>query len=426
MRDLVSKVILNIGAKGVSVCMVLAMHVMFALWLNSGDYGQFVLLQVIAMGLAIYGQSGMQNALIKLISERTDMVGAFQIWSACIRIIIPRLLFAIILFCAIALLLLYMGKVQSVAAICFFIVYLIAQTFMFLLLGWYCSVDKAYVSSLLEQGSFSGVAVALCFLWGAAGNDLNLLTVAGIYSLSTLAVMSFSMFFAVKEVIVHRAEELKVAKADVLRLANKFLIMQLAFYLTSWAAIPIVGLFLQPESVAEINVAQRVAQVIVFFLMSFNGVVGPRFAKLYAQNKLSDFQYLAKFSANLLAVVTVPLIIVLIVYGPLLLGFFGPQYVSAYPLLLIIMAGQIVNVMTGSVGYILNMTNNEKVMHNIVLVGCVLNLLFTVFGVLFFGVKGAAVGLSLGVVINNSLAAYFVYKRLGFVTVPGLQWIVKA
>jgi O-antigen/teichoic acid export membrane protein len=209
------------------------------------------------------------------------------------------------------------------------------------------------------------------------------------------------------------------------QLSRRFLTIQTAIYISNWGGLLIVGFFLASEQVAELNIAQRLAQMVTFFLMSFNGVVAPRFAALNSKNNHQQLRLLAQRSAFLLAIATVPVVLVSIIFGKYILAFFGPDYIAAYPVLLIIMCGQFVNAMTGSVGFLLNMTNHENVMRNVVIASSVFSVISAALGTMFFGVMGAAIAISLTVVLNNLSAAYFVFRCLGFVTIPGFHWVTK-
>lgn len=56
----------------------------------------------------------------------------------------------------------------------------------------------------------------------------------------------------------------------------------------------------------------------------------------------------------------VPVLAFMVFFPEFLMGLFGEEYKVAAPLLQILAIGQFINVITGSVGYLLNMTGHEK------------------------------------------------------------------
>ena len=78
--------------------------------------------------------------------------------------------------------------------------------------------------------------------------------------------------------------------------------------------------------------------------------------------------------------------------------------------------GQVINVITGSVGYLLNMTGHEKDMRNVVLFSGPLAIVLAFSLTSHFGLMGAAYATAISVATQNLLAVWMVKKRLGFNT----------
>jgi O-antigen/teichoic acid export membrane protein len=424
MQQLLFKVVTNLGFKGISVVLALAMQVMMARWLTPTEYGQFALMQVVAVGMATFAQAGMLNAYMKLVAELDQLYGVYAVTRVCLRIFVKHLGIAILGFAFVSGLLYYLGKVESAAVLILFAGYMIFQAFMMLLLAWYRGTNKAYVASILEQGSFAGLTVVfgLCWLWyDQLPWGLN--TASAAFFIAIVLVFLAAVWPVFKSISLHKKDAFEPDTARIKQLSKRFLTMQMAAYIANWGGVLVVGFLLAADQVAELNVAQRLAQVVVFFLMAFNGVIAPLFAKLNAQGDRVALKRLAQRSALLLTAATIPVVIAAVVFGEALLSVFGTQYVNAYSILLILMVGQFINALTGSVGFLLNMTNHEQVMRNIVITSSVVTILASVVGTWLFGVTGAACAVTLGLAINNLTAAFFVYKYLGFVTIPGLQWV---
>ena len=78
--------------------------------------------------------------------------------------------------------------------------------------------------------------------------------------------------------------------------------------------------------------------------------------------------------------------------------------------------GQFVNVITGSVGYLLLMSGNEKDMRNITIIVGLFSLVLSILLTKYYGALGTSVAIALALAAQNLMAVRMVKKRLGFNT----------
>ncbi|MEZ8605118.1 MATE family efflux transporter [Vibrio splendidus] len=183
-----------------------------------------------------------------------------------------------------------------------------------------------------------------------------------------------------------------------------------------WAGQFSTAKFLSSSDVAFFASAQRTATLAAFVLIAVNLVVAPKFAQAFAQNKQDEVNKLSLLSSRLMMLLATPVLLFMIFFPEFLMGLFGEEYKVAAPLLQILAIGQFINVITGSVGYLLNMTGHEKDMRNVVLFSGPLAIVLA-FGLTSeFGLMGAAYATAISVATQNLLAVWMVKKRLGFNT----------
>lgn len=184
--------------------------------------------------------------------------------------------------------------------------------------------------------------------------------------------------------------------------------------LLQWSGQFFAGVYLDSATVAQLAVSQRSAMLVSFVLIAINAVVAPKFAELYKNNKMAELENLAKKSVRVIAFFAMPIFMILMVFPVLVLGFFGEEFVSGALYLRILVCGQFVNAITGSVGLLLMMSGHEKDMRNIAFFSGGVSLMFAFILTNTFGAIGNAVGTALAVGAQNLLAAYYVKRRLGF------------
>ncbi|WP_308374223.1 oligosaccharide flippase family protein [Pseudoalteromonas piscicida] len=188
-----------------------------------------------------------------------------------------------------------------------------------------------------------------------------------------------------------------------------------------WSAPIIIGVFLVAEQVAFFSVAQRIALLTSFVLMAVNLVVAPKFSAFNSKGDLEGIRKTALFSVRLLVVSAFPIVLVMLLFPEFLMGLFGEEFKQGAAILQILVLGQAVNVVTGSVGFLLQMTGHERDMRLVTLISGFGVLISVPIFTKLYGAIGAAIATSFFISLQNLLAVYFVKKRLGFNTLKFWQ-----
>lgn len=177
--------------------------------------------------------------------------------------------------------------------------------------------------------------------------------------------------------------------------------------------ILLLGAMLSPEAVGIYAVANRITDLIAFVLTAANTTLSPTFAQLYAKQDMQQLQRIVTKSVRIVTLLTLPIVSVIMLTGHWLLLLFGEAFTRGYTVLFILCIGQVINVMAGSVGHLLIMTNHA----NDAAVAIAINLLINVVLILFLiprlGLEGAAIAVTIGMVAWNVFMAVRVYQRIG-------------
>jgi O-antigen/teichoic acid export membrane protein len=186
------------------------------------------------------------------------------------------------------------------------------------------------------------------------------------------------------------------------------------FYLViSQADIIMIGAFLGTESAGVYAVASRLAALVSFGIIAVNTIVAPLISELHTQEKRGELKSLLRTSALWIALVSVPVAALLALAGRWVLGWFGPEFVAGYPVLLIMSAGQIINALCGSVGALMNMTGHHKRVARIVGITAGANVPLNAVAILLMGMSGAAIVSAVSTVVWNAAMLVFVIKKMG-------------
>ena len=159
-------------------------------------------------------------------------------------------------------------------------------------------------------------------------------------------------------------------------------------------------------------VASLIASLVTFFIGSANHFIAPTVSELYAKSKQTELQHLITVSTVSIALITIPVLVGLILGGEELLGLFGEEFRSQYPALMILLAGQFVIVLWGSVGFLLTMSEFQKEASRIIWMATVINIILNALFIPAFGTVGAAAATSISVALRSIILGIYVWKLL--------------
>jgi O-antigen/teichoic acid export membrane protein len=164
---------------------------------------------------------------------------------------------------------------------------------------------------------------------------------------------------------------------------------------------------------AELGVyaaAVRVAQTLVLLLVAVNYMFSPFVADLHARGERDRLDALFKALTRWVVAGTLPILLLLaIVSGPVL-RLFGGEFGSGTAALRILLIGQFVNVVTGSVGFILIMAGRTGWDLAVYAASFALDLVVALLLVPHLGAEGAAVAQAVTLAASNGARLYLVWR----------------
>ncbi|MFQ5536395.1 MAG: lipopolysaccharide biosynthesis protein [Gemmatimonadota bacterium] len=152
----------------------------------------------------------------------------------------------------------------------------------------------------------------------------------------------------------------------------------------------ILGALLPTDQVGLFSVARRIAALLAFGLLAVNAAVAPGFARLHRDGTPEALSRLVRRAARLSTAATLPLALVLLLAGRWVLGWFGPEFPAAYPVLAILCAAQVVNAACGPVALLLSLTGHARETARVMAAGLVLLAAGVAWAAPRFGIVGAA------------------------------------
>ncbi|MDJ0979372.1 MAG: oligosaccharide flippase family protein [Erythrobacter sp.] len=183
--------------------------------------------------------------------------------------------------------------------------------------------------------------------------------------------------------------------------------------LADWYVLAVIGRTLGSQEVGIYRVAMQFASIPMVVSSTISSVYTPRISSAFHDHDLDGVARLARTSVLITLILTAPLVIVLVAAGQPILALVGPEFVSAFPVLLILVIGQFVFAFTGASGTVLAMSGNER-MNLFISIGGTLSLLAAIpVMASHWGIVGAAAGFSAIVIMRNIVAYFLVIRIIG-------------
>jgi O-antigen/teichoic acid export membrane protein len=165
----------------------------------------------------------------------------------------------------------------------------------------------------------------------------------------------------------------------------------------------LVGYLITAAAAGVYNVVLLLVSIVTIPLLAFNQLLPPVASGLYDADDVDTLNDVYTTVTRLIVTATVPLVTIMVVYGPGVLGIFGPEYQRGYQALVVFLAGRFVANAVGATGWLLLMTDHQYVRLVLDWLLATLNLALTYWFVLEFGLVGAALGTAVAYSVQNLL-----------------------
>ncbi|WP_171389864.1 flippase [Vibrio mediterranei] len=398
------------------------LNIVVARSLGAEQAGYFFLAQALVVILAVLIRQGLDNALVRYIAgyqaiKKPDHVAGIY------RLALSRVLPAGLLISA----------------------------FVWICSGWLSEVvfSKLQLEPVLKWGALAIVPLALSQLHAYCFQGQKRIVHAMSFSSAALAFCSIIVFgvlspfdasfamqlYLVASVIVclvslilwNNGRSPKLSSLDfaekkrVLDTTKPLFAIVVMSQATQWTGQLALGAWGNAEDVALFAVAQRTAMLTSLVLIAVNAIAAPKFAEAHKQDNLNHVRVVAKMSGKLMTICALPIVGFMILLAPWLMSLFGEEFVKGANILRVLALGQFINVITGSVGYLLQMTGYEKILRNNVMISSLITIVGSLFLIPVYGLVAAAWVTTIAISTQNLLCVYHVKKKLGFNTLNILK-----
>ena len=191
--------------------------------------------------------------------------------------------------------------------------------------------------------------------------------------------------------------------------------------LSQQADVVVVGTIVGTTAAGHYGAASQLSTLVQFGVAAVLFVATPLIAELYAQESRGALQRLVMLVGRINLAISLPIVAALALAGEFVLGWYGPTFDEAYPVLLVLSASQFVAAALGSLaGFLLTMTGHHYEAARIIGLSAVVNLALTFLLTPAFGILGAAAATLTGIVLRSVLLYFAIRKHLQLDPLPFL------
>ena len=185
--------------------------------------------------------------------------------------------------------------------------------------------------------------------------------------------------------------------------------------LVAWTDLVIVGIFLSDTETGVYQAASQVSIVFALVLASSNSVFTPLVANLMSRGRNAEIGVLFKISTLCTLYLSLPVFLVLVLAPETVLGsLFDDRYLSGTRAMVFLVLGQMTNVASGAVGYLLILSGRQRTWLAASSVALALNVALNVVLIPRLGLAGAAIATAVSLASLFSLGLVLVRRHLGF------------
>lgn len=270
--------------------------------------------------------------------------------------------------------------------------------------------QKYSVLSSAIIGNLSNILSLLLFLWLGYGIHAAL----GSSLIQDSAILLAGAYFSWKifpDFINNKISPV-VERKKIWSFALTTFIASLSYKYAFGLAIPFIGYYRSSVEVGLYAVAFSLQQLLFVPANAFSVIFNPIIAELYIQGEMLEIQRLYKTVTKWVLISCSPIAITFLLHPQPILALFGNMYVDATTILIILTITSFIVNLIGISGHIINMIGKAKINMINSIITAIITISMLILLIPTYGLIGAALAYSAGLLINNIIRTLYVFFTL--------------
>lgn len=241
-----------------------------------------------------------------------------------------------------------------------------------------------------------------------------------LYFISICLTLLVSLFLYIS--IAKKATNLSVTKKvsynykSIINVSAPMLLSSSFALFMGWSDIIMLSIYKTTADIGVYDSALRLATFSGISLIAINAVVTPKFVEYYSKKDFLGLKDVVQKSTRLIFFTATPVLLILIVFSKEILSLFGDEFTIGYMALIFLCVSRFINAISGSVGYIMQMTDNQMIYQRVIFIAFLINVLLNFILIPKYSFTGAAFASAVAMIFWNVTLVIIIKKRLGFWT----------
>ena len=185
------------------------------------------------------------------------------------------------------------------------------------------------------------------------------------------------------------------------------------------ADVVVVGSMIGAPAAGLYQVASQLASLITFGMTALIYLALAMISDLHARGRRAELQHLVTLLSRASFVISPVAVALLTGMGTMILGWFGPSFPTAYPVLLVLSGASFASATIGILaGFLLSLTGHQRQAAMVVVGSAILNLPISLIATHFFGSIGTASATLATTVLRSAVLAVYCWRLLGIRLTP--------
>jgi O-antigen/teichoic acid export membrane protein len=180
-----------------------------------------------------------------------------------------------------------------------------------------------------------------------------------------------------------------------------------------WVGVLLTGALATQAEAGVFAAVGRYALAGLLIMQGLRVAIAPQLSRLLGEDRRAEAAQVYRRTSLAIVVLSWPAYLLLAVFAPAFLALFGDQFGDGAAPMAVLAVAMLVNVGVGLVQTVLLMSGNSRRHLIATVAGLLLNLIAAVVLIPAYGALGAAIAWSVGIVVENVLAAVFAQRALG-------------
>ncbi len=404
--------------KSIGAGLLFALHIMLARFLGTEHYGFYVYVITWINILAILSLLGFQTSLVRFIAEYNANIkwGLLRgILRRSDQLVLASSVF-VSLTCSIVVFFVRQRLTQELA-VTFYIGFCLLPFITLCRLRHaalraFKHVVKSELLLNIIRPIATGVGIVLLYLLLNGHISSSYAMTVDLLSVLVAAIAGTFFLYRVTPSFLTRIPPL-FANREWLAVSFPLLLITGMNLLLKNTDVVMIGALRDSEQAGIYSAALKVSNLILFALTAVNSILAPIFSELFYTGQKKKLQRIVTLSARCIFVFTIVICVVLLVLGEFILRLFGDTFVVAYIPLSILLVGQVINSLAGSVGLIMSMSGQQNIMGIIIFISTIVNVALNSLLIPEYGFNGAAIATTVSMSLWNISMLFYVRIKLG-------------